>query len=241
MGGGDMTTRNHRNLILSGAIILAVVVGVSAATAQELEKLEKPVPTVPQIFTLTGQFVRMAYNNEGWVTLGYRVANTTQGQEWMLLEMGVTVRKGVKNYVLKREHITLKTPDGSTIQLASQEAFGKADLRSLDRRATQVRDSINYFPVGVNEPCTLSFFSDAVNPARGLSYDQVEISWQRACVGRIYFQIPDGIKIGQHWLHVQFADSEVQVPFRILTKEEEKEFRKKWKTLKKEHEAEYKE
>ena len=32
----------------------------------------------------------------------------------------------------------------------------------------------------------------------------------------------------------------IEVPFRILTKAEEKEFRKNWKSLKKEHDAEYK-
>ena len=237
-----MNTTKHRNVLLVGVITLTVVaVGASGVAAQELEKLEKPVPTVPQIFTLTGQFVRMAYNNEGWVTLGYRTANDSKGDKWMLLEMGVTQRKGVKRYTLKREHLTLTTPDKSTVQLASQEAFGKAELRALDKRASMVRDSINYFPVSANQPCAMKFFTDVGTPARGLAYDQVELNWQRACLGRIYFQIPDGIETGQHWLTVQFAESEVQVPFRILTKEQEKEFRKKWKTLKKEHDAEYKE
>jgi len=229
-----MDTTKHRNVLLVGVITLTVVaIGASAVMAQELKK---PEPTVPEIFTLTGQFVRMAYNNEGWVTLGYRVANDSQGDKWMLLEMGVTLRKGVKNYTFKRENITLTTPDKSTVQLASQVEFGKAELRALDKRASMVRDSINYFPVSANQPCAMKFFTDVGTPARGLAYDQVELNWQRACLGRIYFQIPDGIEAGQHWLNVQFADSEVQVPFLIMTKEQEKEFRKKWKTLKKTHE-----
>ena len=36
-----------------------------------------PQPTVPEIFTLTGAFVRVAYNNEGYVILGYQVATNT--------------------------------------------------------------------------------------------------------------------------------------------------------------------
>ena len=55
------------------------------------------------------------------------------------------------------------------------------------------------------------------------------------CLGRIYFHVPGGIKTGQHWLNVKFAESEVQVPFRILTKEEAKEFSKTWEDIKEEH------
>jgi hypothetical protein len=76
---------------------------------------------------------------------------------------------------------------------------------------------------------------------RSISYDQFEADYQRACVGRIFFKVPGKIQTGQHYLNVKFANSMIQVPFRILTKAEEKEFRKKWKDIKKEHDAEYKE
>ena len=65
----------------------------------------------------------------------------------------------------------------------------------------------------------------------------MELSKQRANVGRIYFHVPGGIKVGQHWLIVKFSESEVQVPFRILTKEEEKQFSKSWEDIKKAHDA----
>ena len=49
--------------------------------------------------------------------------------------------------------------------------------------------------------------------------------------------MPGGIKVGQHWLIVNFGESEVQVPFRILTKEEAKQFEKSWQDIKKAHDA----
>jgi len=45
---------------------------------------------------------------------------------------------------------------------------------------------------------------------------------------------------GQYYLNVKFKESVVQVPFRIFTEEEGKEFKKNWKDIKKEHEAELK-
>ena len=225
-----------RFLMMVLAVMVITTLGTPVAQAQ-LEGLKKPEPTVPQAFTLQGEFVRMAYNNEGFVTLGYRVANSSVAEEWMLLEMGITLQNKIKEQKLTREDLTLVTPDGTHIPLAAQDEFNKANLRALDKRGTMVRDSINYFPVGVTRANTMNFFADPSGKARTLAFDQVSLNYQFATVGRIYFHVPGGIKVGQHWVYVQFADSVVQVPFRIFTKAEEKEFRKMWKTLKKEHEA----
>ena len=224
-----------RFLMMVLVVMVITTVGAPIAQAQ-LEDLKKPEPTVPEAFTLQGEYVRMAYNNEGFVTLGYRTANGSVGDEWMLLEIGVTLRNKIKDQKLMRDDLTLKTPSGAIIPLAAQEEFNKANLRALDRRASMIRDSINYFPVGVTRTNPMNFFADPSGGARILAFDQVSLNYQFATVGRIYFHIPTGIEVGQYWLNVQFADSVVEVPFRVFTKAEEKEFRKMWKTLKKEHE-----
>ena len=218
---------------LTCALGIALCTALLPARAQDPPKVKKPEPTVPEVFTLMGQFVRVAYNNEGYVTLGYRTANASVGEEWMLLDVGLTVRKGAETEVLTRDAFSLQTPDGKVHPLASQEAYGKVDLRGLQTLATGSRDTIAYFPGDVVRPCALSFFSDP--DRRNLSHDRVELNYQTGCVGRLYFQVPGGIKTGQHWLKVRFEGGEVQVPFRILTKEEEKEFRKTWEDLKEEH------
>ena len=66
-----------------------------------------------------------------------------------------------------------------------------------------------------------------------MAYDQVEITPDRACLGRIYFHVPGGIAYGQHWLNVKFQNSLVRVPFRILTKEEETLLSKNYKDISK--------
>ena len=66
-----------------------------------------------------------------------------------------------------------------------------------------------------------------------MAWDKVELSNNRACLGRLYFPVPGGITYGQHWLNVKFANSVVRVPFRILTKEEEKLLEKNFGDIKK--------
>ena len=218
--------------------LVAIAAWAGAALAEEAKPLPpgvtRPEPTVPEIYTLMGQYVRVAYNNEGYVILGYRMANESAGEEWMMLDAGLTIRKGTPHYQITREAFTVKTPDGKTIPLATQKEYAEAGyLKALNGRAKMMRDSISYFPLDANRACAARFFGDLGSP-NSMSYDQVELSPDRACVGRLFFKIPGGIQHGQHWLVVKFAGSQVEVPFRILTKDEAKYLKEEWKRLKKE-------
>jgi hypothetical protein len=68
----------------------------------------------------------------------------------------------------------------------------------------------------------------------------VELSQERACLGRVYFEIPGGITYGQYWLNVKFRDSLIRVPFRVLTKEEDKLLDKHYKSIEKQVEEAFK-
>jgi hypothetical protein len=220
-----------------GLSVLAPL-GSVAGQQTEVPKVKIPEPGVPQIMTLEGRYVRAAYNNEGYVILGYRLAQYSIGEKWMLIETGMTVREGVDDYTLKRDAITLTTPDGKTTPLASMEDYRNGDTRALENREKVQRDSINYFPPAAHRACRIGFFAQLDAPA--MSWDQVDLSSQRACLGRLYFQIPEGITYGQHWLNVQFAKSLVRVPFRILTKDEDKMLEKNYKSIEKQVEEAFK-
>ena len=206
--------------------------------AQDPPVIQVPKPGVPEIMTIEGEFVRVAYNNEGYVVIGYRTANNSVGEEWMLLEMGTTIREGKPNYTLTRDAISLETPDGKTIPLPTQREYQQAELRALEQRSTIVRDSINYFPPLATQACRVGFF--ARPGEREMSYDQVELSHLRGCLGRLYFKIPGGIQYGQHWLNVKFRDSLVRVPFRILTDEEKRTLSKHYGDIRKQVQAAFK-
>ena len=225
----------------SGAALAALVLALGVQPALAQIKVEAPKPTVPEVFTLMGQYVRMAYNNQGFVTLGYRMAQESIGEEWVMLEVGLTVRGSANNVTIKRQDLTLRTPDGATIPLATQKDYaGAGYLRALNTRARVVRDSINYFPLEATRGCAIQFFANLGQGGNQIAYDQVELSSNRGCVGRLYFHVPGGIKIGQHWLDVNFGESKVEVPFRILTKEEQKLLEKNWEDIKKQHDEMYK-
>jgi len=222
------------------SLVLAALacVGAPAMPAGQQPQVEIPKPGVSQIMTMEGSFVRAAYNNEGYVILGYQLANRSLGEPWMLLEVGITLRDGVRYQKLKREDLSLETPDGKTVALATISEHRSGETRALEAREKVQRDSINYFPPSASQACRIGFFADLSSPA--MPFDETELSSTRACLGRIYFKIPGGIAYGQHWLNVKFENSLVRVPFRILTKDEEKTLSKNYGSIKKQVDAAFK-
>jgi hypothetical protein len=199
------------------------------AQAQQKPTVQIPKPGVPEILTMEGKFVRAAYNNEAYVILGYQVSNRSIGDPWMLLEVGMTVMDKTPDYRLTRAAISLETPDGKTIPLPSTTEQREGNVQAIQQRANVQRDSINYFPPRASRACAILFFPDL--GSRALPYDVVDLSRDRACLGRLYFPIPGGITYGQHWLNVKFQNSVLRVPFRILTKDEEQFLSKNFKAI----------
>jgi hypothetical protein len=219
------------SFVFAGLLAASVAFVPASAQAQEAPKVAIPQSGVPQIMTMEGKFVRAAYNNEGYVILGYQVVNRSIGEEWVLLEIGVTARDGVEAFKLVRGDFSLETPDGKTLPLPSDSEVRAANLSALQNRTKVQRDSINYFPPSATRACRIGFFAELTSPV--MAYDEVEISNTRACLGRLYFRVPGGIAYGQHWLNVKFPKSLIRVPFRILTEAEEKTLSKNYKDISK--------
>ena len=222
-----MSSRSAVSFALVG--VMSVLSLQATAEAQEKPTVQIPQPGVPEILTMEAKFVRAAYNNEAYVILGYQASNRSIGEEWMLLEVGITVLPKTPDYRLTREAISLDTPDGKRIPLPSISEQRDGNVLAIQQRAKVQRDSINYFPSSAHRACAILFFPDL--GSRSVPFDEVDLSDDRACLGRLYFRIPGGIAYGQYWLNVKFQNSLIRVPFRILTEEEERFVSKNYKSI----------
>ena len=190
-----------------------------------------PQAGVPQILTLEGKFVRAAYNNEGYVILGYQASNRSIGDEWMLLEVGMTVREKTPDYRLTRDAISLETPDGKTIPLppVTEQRSGN----------TQAIEAAGEGPARFHQLLSAEGESGVRHPVLsrpGISRAAVRRggSQRRPRVCRpVLFQDP-----GRY--HVWPALAQREVPeqpraraFRILTEDEEKLLSKNYKSIEK--------
>ena len=225
-----MTTMHSVSRVLA-AMTLAALASVHVSS-QQPSGVQIPQPGVPEIMTLEGTFIRVAYNNEGYVILGYEIANRTVGDEWIMLDVGITLMERVRNYTLKREAVTLDTPDGALpLPSIAEYRANESKVQALQNRMKVQRDSINYFPPWTHGVNRLGFFADL--ESRAMPWDQTEVTNSRACMGQLYFHMPGGTKYGQYWLNVKFAQSVVRVPFRLLTEEEERKLDKNYRSIKK--------
>ncbi len=228
--------RSHAVLPLVAAGLLslgalAVPAETRADEPKEKVQVQIPQPGVPQIMTMEGRYVRAAYNNEGYVILGYRLANYSVGEPWILLEVGVALREGVPDYTLTREAISLDTPAGKNVPLPTVEEFRKTNVDMLLQREKVQHDSINYFPPNAYRACRIGFFNQV--DSRANAWDTVDLTNQHACLGQLFFEVPGGITYGQYWLNVKFKQSLIRVPFRVLTKEENKLLEKNYSDIEK--------
>jgi len=217
--------------LVAAATVLGVLQPPARAQSQQPPPVQMPKPGVPQIMTLEGKFVRAAYNNEGYVIIGYQIVNRSIGEEWVRLEVGMSLLGDTPDFKLTREALSLETTDGKTTPLASVEDYRSANLQAMESRAKVQRDSINYFPPMASQACRIGFFSQLNQ--RAMPWDEVELSTRRACLGQIYFHPPTKITYGQYWLNVKFEKSLVRVPFRVLTEDEEKRLGKNFGSIKK--------
>ena len=233
-----MNSRRALSVAFVGLMSLWPLQTRGDAQTQQKPIVQIPQAGVPQIITMEGKFVRASYNSEGYVILGYQASNRSVGEEWMLLEVGMTLLDKIPDYRFPRTAFSLETPDGKTIPLPSVSEQREGNVKAIQQRASVQRDSINYFPSRASRACALLFFPDL--GSRALPYDEVDLSNDRACVSRLYFRIPGGITYGQHWLNVKFQNSLVRVPFRILTKDEEQLFSKNYKSIEKQVEEAFK-
>jgi hypothetical protein len=199
------------------------------AQSKQQPTVQIPNPGVPQIMTMEAKFVRAAYNNEAYVILGYQVNNRSVGEEWMLLEVGMTVLERRQTPSSRATSCRSTSPAVRRCRCHSRRA-SLANTSAIQARTRVQRDSINYFPPMARWACP-RLFSDL--DQRVMPWDEVELSNTRACLGRLYFHIPGGIAYGQYWLNVKFEKSVIRVPFRIFTEEEEKVLSKNYSSIEK--------
>ena len=124
---------SKRGVRLCAAIGVFLGAAVTTGAQEQKPQVKIPQPGVPQIMTIEGNFVRAAYNNEGYVILGYQVANRSIGDEWMLVDVGMTVMQGRQKLV--REDLSLETPDGKTLPLPTIPEYRETDTRALQNRS----------------------------------------------------------------------------------------------------------
>jgi hypothetical protein len=194
-----------------GTSPLAAVV-VATAVALTLIGCSSAQPTGDPGVDRVGRYMLMNKGPEAEFVIGYRHAQNNLGSDWLLLEVAFTSPIG-QTATVKRDLVSVRTPTGTTVPLATQKEFGEAfsDLRPFLNAADIARDPMDYWPPR-KQTRALQFFAD---PGTGVVFNEVTVNDFRAFQGRFMFRIPGGVQAGRYVLSVELEESEVEIPFTL--------------------------
>lgn len=168
------------------------------------------VPTETPGVERLGETVLRYAGPEAEMVASYRYAALNPVEDWLFLDVAFAA---VKDPVeIDRRNISVRTPAGEEIALATQEAFRAAhgELAPKLARADVVGEPLGYFPARVEKK--LELFA---TPFEGLVFDSFWVSYREVYVGRLYFEVPGGVQPGRWELRVKLEESEIRIPFRL--------------------------
>ena len=144
------------------------------------------------------------------LALSYRFAKNNPEGTWLLLDTVMTAAGAPVE--IPRSAISVRTPEGRTVPLATQQEFGKAypGLASSITRAGEMREPMGYLLR--LRPRRLDFFSE---PGRHLAFDSAWLDDRHNSYGSLYFELPGGIRRGDYALLITLPESQVTIPFTI--------------------------
>ena len=137
------------------------------------------------------------------VVAAYNYSQRNHDSRWLLIEVGVTTRDAMR---FRSEDITLVTPEGRTVPVASQRAFTK-DLertRLVRRNASTTRHLSGRIGSYFRGRRSEYFQWFVVTPFEGIVTDFFDTDVHRTAWGDLYFASPTGAWTdGTHSLVVQ--------------------------------------
>jgi len=146
------------------------------------------------------------------VVANYDYSQKNHDGDWLLIGFAVQGRKGP--IVIQRTDLSLQTPDGRTIPVATQQVFLQESqmLTPLFQNAAIWRRSLDdYFP---SRPAqhTVNFFS---RPG-GIVHDSVMTHPDEVATGDLLFKAPDGKwQEGTHRLVLNHAKAKAELPINL--------------------------
>ena len=183
------------------AVLLAAVTASCSTVASNA------VPTVEKLGSTTVHYRGPQLD----VVFSDRFAGLNLGAEWLFLDVAISANTRTAVEV-KRGAISVLTPGGEVVPLATQREFGEAyaSLAGTLARANVAREPLDYYPG--RRPKGLDFL---VAPGSGISLLSAWVNDLDVAFGRLAFRIPAGVTAGPYELRIDLPQGLVRIPFRL--------------------------
>jgi hypothetical protein len=145
------------------------------------------------------------------VVVSYRFADLNVGADWLFLDAAIS-GIGRTAVEVERGKVSVRTPGGAVVPLATQKEFGEAygELAGTLARADVAREPLDYYPG--RRPQGLDFL---VAPGSGVSLLSAWVNDLNVAFGRLAFHIPGGVHAGPYELLIDVPGDTARIPFRL--------------------------
>jgi hypothetical protein len=144
------------------------------------------------------------------VAVSYKFPKLNLGGTWLMLDTTMAATKAPVE--IPRSAISLRTPDGDVVPLASPSQYFEAYPRLA---WSIIKDDATREPLGLaieRRLRPLRYF-----PARGagLAFDAEWLDYWHNSYGRLFFELPGGVQAGHYQLLLDLPESKAVIPFTL--------------------------
>jgi hypothetical protein len=148
--------------------------------------------------------------------VAYRQGKHSVAEEWLTLAVELTSPRGSGPTVVRRSDISVYTPEGRRLALASQDDF----VGNFVRLRIPIDRTLAFLPllyrVEPNRiPSDRWFFAIA---AEKVGFDEIPINSSETFLGPLIFSVPGGVQPGRWRLVFELEESRPDIPFTIEVK-----------------------
>ena len=103
-------------------VLVAVATVPAIGLAGRVVAEDETAAQAEQHIGVEGTFVRVAENDEGWVVVGYRIANESVGEKYMLVRVGLTLTETTGPQTITRDDINSSRLESEEVHSDSEKA-----------------------------------------------------------------------------------------------------------------------
>jgi hypothetical protein len=169
----------------AAVLVIVTVLGIECGTAVLSAQRPQPFPNARSLGRATVEYRDRAIR----AIAGYDYSQRNHEGPWLLIDLAMTTRRRV---VIHRDQISLVTPAGETVKVASQQQVlsDAPGIQSLLQNAAVLRrdQSLNFMPSLEREPMRFYAFPAGSHTV----HNDVVVDPDRIAVGELLFEAPAG-------------------------------------------------
>lgn len=145
--------------------------------------------------------------------VGTHQTASSLGENWLVLAFYLRSVSPSGTLTIEREAVSVLTPDGHRLPLATQERFREAysQIHALVRRAEFSTPDPQTDPRALRY-CDRWFFAEI---GEGFAADELYLVNFEPCTGPLVFEVPRGVQPGRWRLIIELEESRVDIPFEL--------------------------